>query len=244
MFLTTQQVVHHRFHQGKKYLQADKLNGQVTTGREKQRFLASWILVETQLSNVPQNAFNGLSNLETIKIHRNPLSRIDGNAFKGLSRLEDFLATKNNLHTLPDGIFSDLVNLKMLKLGHNKITSISSNLLSGLRKLEFLSMPNNKISHVSETAFDSVASSLLTLHLKHNDFRIIRPTAKAIFDKIAGRKGEIRISQNPLVCSKDLVWLQTWMRNNALIVRDEDEVTCLTPYGNLSKVRDFDFSTL
>lgn len=52
------------------------------------------------------------------------------------------------------------------------------------------------------------------------------------------------IAGNPLVCTKDLVWLQIWMRSHPAVVRDLDQVTCQTPYGNFSKVFDFDFSLL
>lgn len=52
------------------------------------------------------------------------------------------------------------------------------------------------------------------------------------------------MSHNPLVCTKELQWLQTWMKTHSVVVRDLDGVTCQTPYGNLSKVFDFDFSIL
>ena len=52
------------------------------------------------------------------------------------------------------------------------------------------------------------------------------------------------ISHNPLVCTKELEWLQTWMKLHPIIIRDLDRVTCQTPFGNWSKVFDFDFSQL
>ena len=52
------------------------------------------------------------------------------------------------------------------------------------------------------------------------------------------------IAHNPLECTKELIWLQTWMTAHHGFVRDLDQVTCETPYGNFSKVFDFDFSRL
>ncbi|XP_068674807.1 vasorin-like [Montipora foliosa] len=250
------------------------------------------ILQETQVSNIPQNAFTGLHNLERISVSENPLVSVAGDAFEGLTSLAylfldnnnltqvsvdslrgmtaliKFTASRNNLNTLPDGIFADTVNLRKLHLDHNKLTSVSSTLLTGLTKVDFLAMSNNMISDVSTTAFNSMASSLvhlnldhnrlrefpfdslqnftalMELHLAYNDFQVIPSTAKTTFDKIAKRHGQMWISNNPLVCSQDLMWLQTWMKNNSAIVKDLDQVTCLTPYGNLSKVIDFDFSIL
>jgi len=253
------------------------------------------MLQNTQVSNIPQNAFQGLSNLQAISIQKNPLASIAGNAFQGLTKLQELYLnrnnlthvsrdsfkgitaltaidiSRNNLDSLPDSLFADTVNLNFLYLNYNKITTISATLLKNLGSLGFLRLSNNKISNISGGAFSSLSSSLrhlnldynrlsdfpveplknfadvndsTELRLAYNDFYTIPLEAKPIFDRIAARLGGIWIANNPLVCTKELQWFQTWMKTNPAVVRDLDEVTCLTPYGNWSKVFDFDFGVL
>ena len=51
------------------------------------------------------------------------------------------------------------------------------------------------------------------------------------------------LSRNPLLCTQDLKWLQTWIDLHPS-VHSVDEVMCQTPVGNWSKVATFNFSLL
>ncbi|KAM7448363.1 hypothetical protein ABFA07_003528 [Porites harrisoni] len=251
------------------------------------------MLYNTGLSNIPQNAFQGLSNLKEINIQSNPLTSIAGNAFQGVAKLNILILSRNNLSQVtadsfkgltavtkmyleyndfamfPDGLFEDTFSLQYLKIGNNKLTAISANLFNKLSNLVLLSLSNNKISSVSPESFSSMKSNLTHLNLDNNHlnkfpveslenltalselrlasnaFYTIPQEAVTIFDKIAAKvRGHIWIANNPLVCTKELKWLQTWMTSHPTVVKDLNKVTCQTPYGNRSKVFDFDFSIL
>ncbi|RMX55891.1 hypothetical protein pdam_00006234 [Pocillopora damicornis] len=225
------------------------------------------IFSKTQISLIQKNAFQGLPNVTEIEMRHNPLTTIEGNAFQGLKKLRQLLLNSNdikvlykdsfqgisqikwiflshnNLQTLPEGLFDDTVNLEYLRLDNNKITSISSTLLARHGELSTLELKNNQLTEFPLELLKNL-TKLSTLLLDGNLFTTIPYEAKEIFDNIAQhQRSTIGLSRNPLLCTQDLKWLQTWIDLHPSVY-SVDEVMCQTPVGNWSKVATFNFSLL
>nr|XP_058941541.1 SLIT and NTRK-like protein 6 [Pocillopora verrucosa] len=225
------------------------------------------IFSKTQISLIQKNAFQGLPNVTEIEMRHNPLTTIEGNAFQGLKKLRELVLNSNdikvlykdsfqgisqikrihlshnNLQTLPEGLFDDTVNLEYLRLDNNKITSISSTLLARHGELSILELKDNQLTEFPLELLKNL-TKLSTLLLDGNLFTTIPYEAKEIFDNIARhQRSTIGLSRNPLLCTQDLKWLQTWIDLHPS-VHSVDEVMCQTPVGNWSKVATFNFSLL
>ncbi|XP_022802667.1 SLIT and NTRK-like protein 4 isoform X1 [Stylophora pistillata] len=225
------------------------------------------VFQHTQISKIQQNAFQGLPHVIEIEIQFNPLTTIERNAFQGLTKLNELVLkgnninllyrdsfrgipqirkiflSKNNLQTLPEGLFDNTTNLELLRLGNNKITSIPSTLLARHRQLADLELQNNQLSEFPLELLKNL-TNLSILLLDNNLFTTIPYEAKEVLDKIAQKQhSTIGLSRNPLMCTQELKWLQTWIKLHPSVV-EVDKVMCQTPFGNWSKVVTFNFSLL
>uniref|UniRef100_A0A8C5NY57 Extracellular matrix protein 2 n=1 Tax=Jaculus jaculus TaxID=51337 RepID=A0A8C5NY57_JACJA len=125
------------------------------------------------ISSIPDEAFNGLPNLERLDLSRNNItsSGIGPNAFKFLKKLMRLNMDGNSLVQIPSELPS---TLEELKINENNLQAIDEESLSGLHHLVTLELEGNNLSeiNVNPLAFKSL-KNLSYLRLGKNKFRII-----------------------------------------------------------------------
>ncbi|XP_038596078.1 extracellular matrix protein 2 [Tachyglossus aculeatus] len=130
-------------------------------------------LVGNAITSIPDEAFNGILNLERIDFSKNNISSsgIGPQAFKLLKKLKRLYLDGNNLLQIPPDLPSEL---EELKVNENNLQAIDEDSLSELKNLVTLEMEGNQLSeaNVNPLAFISL-KSLSYLRLGRNKFRTI-----------------------------------------------------------------------
>ena len=111
-------------------------------GLERLRTL--W-LYNAGLSELPTNAFAGLSSLRSLTIRRNrALTSLPRGAFAGLTVLEELDLRQNALSTLPEGVFAELGSLKWITAAYNELEGLPAEAFAGLESIEELDFRGNE----------------------------------------------------------------------------------------------------
>ncbi|XP_056660001.1 LOW QUALITY PROTEIN: extracellular matrix protein 2 [Monodelphis domestica] len=135
--------------------------------------LRSLELIGNSIRRIPDGAFLGTPNLETLDLRRNAItaSGISPNVFKPLKKLTCLYLDGNGLVRLPPALPSGLLELKV---NENALRSLDEDSLAGLKHLVTLELEGNELSesNVSPWAFGPL-QRLSYLRLGRNRFRII-----------------------------------------------------------------------
>ncbi|XP_019486056.1 PREDICTED: extracellular matrix protein 2 isoform X2 [Hipposideros armiger] len=135
--------------------------------------ITSLELVGNSITSIPDEAFNGLPNLERLDLSKNNItsSGIGLKAFKLLKKLMHLNMDGNHLVEIPSELPS---TLEELKINENNLQAIDEESLSGLNQLFTLELEGNNLSeiNVNPLAFKPL-KSLSYLRLGRNKFRII-----------------------------------------------------------------------
>ncbi|KAM5260314.1 extracellular matrix protein 2 isoform 2-T2 [Hipposideros larvatus] len=135
--------------------------------------ITSLELVGNSITSIPDEAFNGLPNLERLDLSKNNItsSGIGLKAFKLLKKLMHLNMDGNHLIEIPSELPS---TLEELKINENNLQAIDEESLSGLNQLFTLELEGNNLSeiNVNPLAFKPL-KSLSYLRLGRNKFRII-----------------------------------------------------------------------
>nr|XP_056707053.1 extracellular matrix protein 2 [Euleptes europaea] len=135
--------------------------------------LTSIEFVENSITSIPDDAFNGIPNLERIDLRKNNISSsgIGPQAFKILKNLKRLYLDENALVHIPPGLPS---TLEELKINENQLHAIDENSFQDLKSLVTLELEGNKLSeaNVSPLAFQPL-KSLSYLRLGRNKYRTI-----------------------------------------------------------------------
>ncbi|XP_004647605.1 extracellular matrix protein 2 isoform X2 [Octodon degus] len=130
-------------------------------------------LAGNSITSIPDEAFNGLPNLERLDLSKNNItsSAIGPKAFKLLKKLMRLNMDENNLVHIPSELPS---TLEELNINENNLQAIDEESFSDLNQLVSLELEGNNLS---ETNVDPLAfkplKSLSYLRLGKNKFRII-----------------------------------------------------------------------
>ncbi|XP_054832116.1 extracellular matrix protein 2 [Eublepharis macularius] len=135
--------------------------------------LTSIELAGNSITSIPDEAFNGIPNLERIDFRKNNItsSGIGPQAFKILKNLQRLYLDENALVHIPPGLPA---TLEELKINENQLHAIDEYSLQDLKNLVTLELEGNKLSeaNVSPLAFQPL-KSLSYLRLGRNKFRTI-----------------------------------------------------------------------
>ncbi|XP_022420305.1 extracellular matrix protein 2 isoform X2 [Delphinapterus leucas] len=135
--------------------------------------ITSLELIGNSITSIPDEAFNGLPNLERLDLSRNNItsSGIGPKAFKLLKNLMRLNMDGNNLVAIPSELPS---TLEELKINENNLQVIDEESLPDLNQLVTLELEGNSLSetNVNSLAFKPL-KSLSYLRLGRNKFRII-----------------------------------------------------------------------
>ena len=126
-------------------------------------------LSQNALSNLPEDIFNDLSDLEKLHLNTNGLlTSLPEGIFNGLSSLEElYLDSNGRLSILPEDIFNGLAKLQTLHLEEGVLSSLSEDIFNGLSNLQTLRLQINNLSSLPEGIFNGL-TNLQRLYLYEN----------------------------------------------------------------------------
>ncbi|KAJ1354600.1 hypothetical protein KIN20_011590 [Parelaphostrongylus tenuis] len=130
--------------------------------------LASLNLHGNKLQDVPENAFEGLSQLRYLRLESNKICALSPNALSEVkSHLELLDLSGNCLTTIPAQHLRNSVKLMYLDLSDNKIAEINNFELMNLPQLKELRLHNNILNEIHPMAFMNVPQ-LQYLYMRDN----------------------------------------------------------------------------
>ncbi len=154
------------------------------------------------LTSLPENIFAGLPNLETLNLSQNPLTDLDEDLFQGLSSLKNLALRYTSVTSLDEDLFDGLTNLTDLWLNHNSFNDLDPDLFDGLTNLRNLFLSNNLLTTLDADLFDGLQSGL-EITLLYNPI-ICLPQKIIDLDEagtitVYGLGGMMRACQEPVV---------------------------------------------
>ena len=126
------------------------------------------ILHWNRLTALRKDSFENLPDLRYLTLGSNQLSALEAGAFNGLSSLGQLTLSNNNLNTLEPGVFDGMPKLRILYLSDNLLTELGPGLFDGERlpSLTDLGLQNNRLTALSPGTFDGL--NLNSLELQGN----------------------------------------------------------------------------
>lgn len=114
--------------------------------------LSKLLLSVNGITYLPDNLFEGLTNLTWLNIRSNGIS-LSQNLFRPLERLETLEISHNHMTNISGNLFSHLTFLRKLSLWQNNVTRFSKDLFSGVNVLEELDLSSNGLNELPSTIF-------------------------------------------------------------------------------------------
>lgn len=193
----------------------DKLNG-----------LTNLDLKGVGLSNITIETLRGLeTSLHKLDISDNRLLHVPTTALNHFHRLEELMLGQNSFETIPSSAFVGFLNLRRLDIsGSPKLHSIENNAFAECPNLETLSIASNKALVEIQTGAFSGLLHLKSLNLRDNALATI-PENLVKWDEL----NSFDISDNPIVCDCNIIWLQTLLNSQNISQTIFDNVLCSAP---------------
>ena len=138
--------------------------------------------------------FDGLTNLQYLRLYNNDLVSLPPGVFDNLTNLDRLYLSGNGLVSLSPGVFDSLTNLRYLSLYENGLVSLSPGVFDSLTNLEELYLSGNGLVSLSPGVFDKLIS-LDRLSLSGNGLVSLSP---GVFDSLTNLE-ELYLSGNGLV---------------------------------------------
>ena len=135
-----------------------------------------------QIDSIEDETFLDLPNVKSLYLNSNPLTYHLNNTpllFDGLVNLEYLKLTSCQLECVDELTFVNLNNLKRLYLNKNRFSSFSSMTFHNLRLLIELNLEENSLSEILDSSLFEHLISLTTLKLSQNQFSSISSSAFA-----------------------------------------------------------------
>ena len=139
------------------------------------------LLHNNELSALPEDVFDGLANLETLSLYSNELGELPEDVFDGLTEMKSLWLSSNLIGELPEDVFDGLTEMKSLWLSSNLIGELPEDVFDGLSKVKLLLLDNNELSALPEDVFDGMFN-LRYLYLSNNE---LSELPEDVFDGLA-----------------------------------------------------------
>lgn len=120
--------------------------------RNLQEFRAS----NNQLSELPEELFQGLTALQQLDLSSNELQKLPEKIFQGLTALTHLYLSHNKLIELPEKLFKGLAALQQLYLNDNMLTQLPEEVFKGLWALRTLNLSRNPLNGLPEKLFSGL----------------------------------------------------------------------------------------
>lgn len=127
------------------------------------------------IKKINPDAFDSLSNLETLWLNNNQIEELDSSNFPvGLTNLKELLLSNNRLTSIRANTFGSLVNLEYLHLNENKMNEIALEAFAKMKNLKSLCLIKNQIHRIKARVFVDL-ENLKILELDNNQISEIEP---------------------------------------------------------------------
>ncbi|XP_053678069.1 protein artichoke [Anopheles nili] len=181
-------------------------------------------LSHNRINRISPGAFVALANLQLLDLSVNELELLPKERLQGLRLLETLNLSTNSIREL-DEFAQDLQKLRVLDASANQLERIHKNALRHLGALQELYLNGNRLVAVASDAFRTLRA-LTTLDLRKNYFeyaplRALKPLETHL--------QQLRLEDNPLVCSCDTQELWEWLSDHRKWARGYDNVRCEQP---------------
>ncbi|XP_071842514.1 uncharacterized protein [Apostichopus japonicus] len=171
----------------------------------------------THINEIPDNAFSGLSKLQTLTLSNNEIAILNSDSFhgipsttrlmlsnnnlsalvakqfEGMPLLEQVFLRRNKIQSIQEGSFDGLVNLLVIELGNNKLTKVQRNVFEGLQSLVFLYLDNNRIQTIQAGSLQGL-TGLWFIYLQDN---FLQTLPEKLFEDLSLVK-DLRLDSNKL----------------------------------------------
>lgn len=148
-------------------------------------------LSRNEIRRTEQGLFNNLTRLKHLNLSRNQLDDIPRVTFIGLENLEVLDISHNRLHVIPFQVFGSMTRLQYLDLSYNQIATFLDYYFNPNRQLKSLFLNNNSLVKITSNALVNLVE-LETLDLSSNTLNYI---PKSLFDNFEQLR-ELNISYN------------------------------------------------
>lgn len=138
------------------------------------------------ISTIPDGIFQACTNIDTLTLNQCRITQINPNAFIGLSQLRTLRVHQNSLvlATLHVNTFIPIGNLERLELDNLGLQRIQRETLQPLRNLNFLTLAANNITTIETGTFVGF-SALQQLHINSNrHLSIIETQSFGVLDSL------------------------------------------------------------
>ena len=102
--------------------------------------LTALIILDTQLVEIKYKDFNGMQDLEEIRIINSKLSSVPLDAFSTLTKLRFINLGLNEIEELPNGIFKNNLEMEEIHLNGNRIKYLGTEIFKSLNKLHYVDL--------------------------------------------------------------------------------------------------------
>ncbi|EEB11471.1 leucine-rich alpha-2-glycoprotein precursor, putative [Pediculus humanus corporis] len=198
-----------------KYLEIGNSNITILQSRSFQRtpYLSQLLLSNVSLTEIEQNAFEGLKKLKLVDISRNDLRKLFVDTFKHtkLNRLN--LEGNKNLEIPENGPFLNAKFLTSLSLKNCNIQHFSGSTFGQVPELIHLDVSHNLLKSLPEEIFTPL-KHLTILDLSHNFFINIDLKIFKGIPSFPTRPTSLLLSNNPWECDCKLSEFYLWAMEN------------------------------
>jgi len=129
-------------------------------------------LYESQLTSVPESAFDGLTALEYLDIGINPNINISAGAFSNLPNLQSLYLDFNGLRSIQPQWFANLPALRDLHLNANNLRALPADSFNNLTFF-YLSIRGNRISTINSNSFGNSLNTIESFYALDNQINAI-----------------------------------------------------------------------
>ncbi|XP_068104080.1 LOW QUALITY PROTEIN: leucine-rich repeat-containing protein 26 [Hyperolius riggenbachi] len=158
------------------------------------------LLAYNKMTSLKPLSFYKYPNLKRIELQNNILSVIHSQAFQNLRNLTYLDLSSNQLVNLKPEVFQPLSSLFTLNLGNNRISRLPWNIFEPLTNLQVLYLHNNALTGLRVD----------------------------ILYKLPALR-ELRLDGNPWVCTCQILYLLSWMTENAEKMYEKQRTLCGVP---------------
>ncbi|XP_074924346.1 LOW QUALITY PROTEIN: leucine-rich repeat-containing protein 53 [Chelonoidis abingdonii] len=185
-------------------------------------------LSSNRITDIKENAFNGLRDLRTLLLDQNQISSssISDNSFSELRKLQVLVLSNNALRNIYGIWFKNTKDLMRLQLNGNQITNLmdSSFGTACLHRLRTLDLSNNFISYIEKNAFQHLPQ-LKEMDLSRNRLALIPDMFSHLPQLIL-----LSLDQNQWNCTCKLCdlafFLRSYVNSSTRLLKNANDTNC------------------
>ncbi|XP_077680761.1 leucine-rich repeat-containing protein 53 [Eretmochelys imbricata] len=185
-------------------------------------------LSSNRITDIKENAFNGLRDLKTLLLDQNQISSssISDNTFSELQKLQVLVLSNNALSSIYGTWFKNMKGLMRLQLNGNQITNLTESSFGTacLDSLRSLDLSNNFISYIEKNAFQHLPQ-LKEMDLSQNRLALVPDMFSPLPQLIL-----LSLDQNQWNCTCKLCdlafFLRSFVNSSIRLLKNANDINC------------------